>query len=151
MKTSHKAAALILIMSVFSCTDLHKDPIGLLTPEQISTDPTLNSVKLSVTSSYQMLASTLNLLNEWRWDLGTVFRNDFIVEDMASDDVKKKWNPDGDQAWMDQVQSFNFTSSNQAFNGQWSYDYEGISRANLAISYLTDAAIDGKDRHGSGH
>jgi hypothetical protein len=143
MKTRHCTAA-ILIMSAFSCTDLHKNPIGLLTPEQISTDPTLNSVKLSVTSSYQMLASTLNLLGEWRWDLGTVFRNDFILDDIASDDVKKKWNPDGDQAWMDQVQSFNFTSSNQAFNGQWSYDYEGISRANLAISYLTDAAITAK-------
>jgi len=88
-----------------------------------------------------MLASTLNLLNEWRWDLGTVFRNDFVVDDIASDDVQKKWNPDGDQAWMDQVQSFNFTASNQAFNGQWSYDYEGISRANLAISYLTDASV----------
>ena len=144
MKTRYTTLALILITTVFSCTDLHKDPIGLLTPEQISTEPTLNSVTLSVTSSYQMLASTLNLLGEWRWDLGTVFRNDFIVDDIASDDVKKKWNPDGDQAWMDQVQSFNFTSSNQAFNGQWSYDYEGISRANLAISYLTDAAITAK-------
>jgi starch-binding outer membrane protein, SusD/RagB family len=144
MKTRHKAAALILITSAFSCTDLHKDPIGLLTPEQVSTDPTLNSVKLSVTSSYQMLSSTLNLLGDWHWELGTVFRDDFIVQDIASDDVKKKWNPDGDQAWMDQVQSFNFTSSNQAFNGQWTYDYEGISRANLAISYLTDAAITAK-------
>ena len=144
MKTRHKAAASILIISAFSCTDLHKDPIGLLTPEQVSTDPTLNSVKVSVTSSYQMLASTLNLLNEWRWDLGTVFRNDVILQDMASDDVSKKWNPDGDQAWMDQVVSFNFTSSNQAFNGQWSYDYEGISRSNLAISYLTDPAITAK-------
>ena len=141
MKTRHKAAASILIISAFSCTDLHKDPIGLLTPEQVSTDPTLNSVEVSVTSSYQMLSSTLNLLGDWRWDLGTVFRNDFIVDDIASDDVQKKWNPDGDQAWMDQVQSFNFTASNQAFNGQWSYDYEGISRANLAISYLTDDAI----------
>jgi len=144
MRAKHKAAASILIISAFSCTDLHKDPIGLLTPEQVSTDLTLNSVKVSVTSSYQMLASTLNLLGEWRWDLGTVFRNDFIVDDIASDDVQKKWNPDGDQAWMDQVQSFNFTSSNQAFNGQWSYDYEGISRSNLAISYLTDPAITAK-------
>ncbi len=143
MNTRFKAAASVLVVSLVSC-DLHQDPIGLLTPGQISTDPTLNSVKVSVTSSYQMLASTLNLLGEWRWDLGTVFRNDFIVDDIASDDVKKKWNPDGDQAWMDQVQSFNFTASNQAFNGQWSYDYEGISRANLAISYLTDAAITAK-------
>ena len=144
MKTRHKAAASILIISAFSCTDLHKDPIGLLTPEQVSTDPTLNSVEVSVTSSYQMLANTLNLLDTWRWDLGTVFRNDIILQDMASDDVSKKWLPDGDQAWMDQVVSFNFTSSNQAFNGQWSYDYEGISRSNLAISYLTDAAITAK-------
>ncbi|MDO8794433.1 MAG: RagB/SusD family nutrient uptake outer membrane protein [Vicinamibacterales bacterium] len=144
MKTKHKVFALIPIVSVLSCTDLHKDPVGLLTPEQISTDPTLSTVTTSVTSSYQMLASTLNLLNEWRWDLGTVFRNDVILQDMASDDVSKKWNPDGDQSWMDQVVSFNFTSSNQAFNGQWSYDYEGISRANLAISYLTDPTVTSK-------
>ena len=142
MNKRNTVAAAILGFGILSCTsDLHKDPIGLLTPEQISTEPTANSVTLSVTSSYQMLASTLNLLNEWRWDLGTVFRDDFVVDDIASDDVKKKWNPDGDQAWMDQVSSFNFTASNQAFNGQWTYDYEGISRANLAISYLTDAAI----------
>ena len=144
MNTRFRAVASILVISGVSCTDLHNDPIGLLTPEQVNTDPTLNAVKLSVTSSYQMLASTLNLLGEWRWDLGTVFRNDFILNDIASDDAKKKWNPDGDQAWMDQVESFNFTASNQAFNGQWSYDYEGISRANLAISYLTDAAITAK-------
>ena len=25
--------------------------------------------------------------------------------------------------------------------GVWTFDYEGISRANLAISYLTDAAV----------
>jgi hypothetical protein len=141
MKTLFKVMALIPFVSVFSCTDLHDDPIGLLTPEQITTDPTLGTVTTSVTSSYQMLASTLNLLNEWRWDLGTVFRNDVILQDMASDDVAKKWNPDGDQAWMDQVVSFNFTSSNQAFNGQWSYDYEGINRTNLAISYLTDPEV----------
>lgn len=141
MRTFQKALALIPAIAVLSCTDLHKDPVGLLTPDQVSTDPTLSTVTTSVTSSYQMLASTLNLLNEWRWDLGTVFRNDVIVQDMASDDVNKKWNPDGDQSWMDQVVSFNFTSSNQAFGGIWSYDYEGISRANQAIAYLTDAAV----------
>lgn len=144
MNTKRKAAATILIISVFSCTDLHKDPIGLVTPEQISTEPTINTVSFAVTFSYQMLANTLNLLGDWRWDLGIVFRNDFVLHDVASDDMNKKWNPDGDQAWMDQVQSFNFTSSNQAFNGQWSYDYEGISRSNLAISYLTDPAITAK-------
>ena len=145
MKSKYLISALLLVVLVAGCKkDLHKDPIGLLTPEQISTDPTLNTVKFSVTSSYQMLANTLNLLGDWRWDLGIVFRNDIILQDMASDDVKKKWNPDGDQAWMDDVSSFNFTASNQAFNGQWSYDYEGISRSNLSISYLTDPAITAK-------
>lgn len=141
MKATYRAAVAIVAVAGLSCTDLHNDPVGLLTPDQITAKPTANSITLSATSAYQMLSSTLNLLNEWRWDLGTVFRNDFIVSDIASDDMQKKWNPDGDQAWMDQVQSFNFTASNQAFNGQWSYDYEGISRANLAISYLTDAAV----------
>jgi hypothetical protein len=142
MKTIYKILALTLVISAWGCKkQLYKDPIGLLTPDQISTDPTLNTVKFSVTSSYQMLANTLNLLGQWRWDLGIVFRNDIILQDMASDDVKKKWNPDGDQAWMDDVSTFNFTASNQAFNGQWSYDYEGISRSNIAISYLTDPAV----------
>lgn len=141
MKIRYFALAFFPVAAAISCTDLHDDPIGLLTPEQIDTDPTLNTVTSAVTSSYFMLANTLNLIGEWRWDLGTVFRNDVILQDMASDDTNKKWNPDGDQAWMDQVVSFNFTASNQAFNGQWTYDYEGISRANLAISYLTDAEV----------
>jgi starch-binding outer membrane protein, SusD/RagB family len=139
MKRVFKIAALLLLITGFGCKkELYKDPIGLLTPDQINTDPTLNTVKTSVVSSYQMLSNTLNLLGEWRWDLGTVFRNDYILQDMASDDVQKKWNPDGDQAWMDNIASFNFTATNQGFNGQWSYDYEGISRANLAIGYLTN-------------
>jgi len=145
MKSIYKVLAVFLVITASGCKkDLYKDPIGLLTPDQINTDPTLNTVRSSVTSSYQMLSNTLNLLGEWRWDLGLVFRNDIVLHDMASDDVKKKWNPDGDQAWMDDVSTFNFTASNQGFNGQWSYDYEGISRSNLAISYLTDPAITSK-------
>lgn len=143
MKATYKIAAVAMVLlTAFGCTkDLDNDPIGLLTPDQINSEPTLNTVQSSVWSSYQMLANTLNLLNEWQWLQGTVFRNDYIVYDMASDDVQKKWNPDGDQAWMDQVSSFNFTASNPAFNGQWTFDYEGISRANRAISYLTDDAL----------
>src|SRR6266480_2009692 len=72
MNTRFTAAASVLVISLASC-DLHKDPVGLLTPGQISTDPTLNSFKVSVTSSYQMLASTLSLLGEWRWDFCIVF------------------------------------------------------------------------------
>lgn len=142
MKSIYKILAALVIIGGVSCKkELYKDPIGLLTPEQINTDPKLGTVKSSVVSSYQMLSSTLNLIGEWGWDNGTVLRNDFILQDIASGDMQKKWNPDGDQAWMDQFSDFNFTAANGGFNGQWSYDFEGISRANLSISYLTDAAI----------
>lgn len=142
MKSKYYLIAFSLIIAASACKkELRKDPIGLITPDQINADPTINTINSAVTSSYQMLSNTLNLLGQWRWDLGTVFRNDYILQDMASDDVQKKWNPDGDQAWMDNISSFNFTSTNQGFNGQWSYDYEGISRSNLAISYLTDPTV----------
>jgi hypothetical protein len=83
----------------------------------------------------------LNIIGNWGWDDGTVLRNDFILQDIASGDMMKKWNPDGDQAWMDQFADFSFTSSNSGVKGQWSYDYAGIARTNLAISYLTDATL----------
>jgi starch-binding outer membrane protein, SusD/RagB family len=123
---------------------LYKEPIGLLTPDQIDTSPTESTVEYSVFTSYQLLSSTLNIIGQWGWDDGTVLRNDFILSDIASDDMQKKWNPDGDQAWMDEIDNFNFTSDNGGFNGQWAYDYDGISRSNLAISYLTDDALMGK-------
>ncbi len=139
MKTTYKILLAALALALTNCDDyLTKDPIGLLTPEQVNLDPTVTSVKYSVNSSYQLLSSTLNIIGEWGWDDGTVTRNDFILQDIASDDMQKKWNPDGDQAWMDQFNNFSFIASNGGFNGIWSYDYEGISRANTAISYLTD-------------
>ncbi len=136
---------LIATLFLVSCEGyLTEDPIGLLTPEQVNLEPTTTSVNYSVSSSYQLLSSTLNIIGEWGWDDGTVTRNDFILHDIASDDMQKKWNPDGDQAWMDQFNNFSFVASNGGFNGTWSYDYEGISRANTAISYLTDAEMMGK-------
>lgn len=142
MKTIYISAIVAFMVMVTGCKkDLYKDPIGLITPDQVSTDPTANTVTSAVNSSYKMLSNTLNILANWDWDNGTVFRNDFIVQDIASDDAMKKWASDGDQAWMDDVDNFSFTSSNQAFNGIWSYDYEGIARANRALFYLTDDAL----------
>lgn len=124
------------------CEDyLTEDPIGLLTPEQVDLEPNKTTVQYSVRSSYELLSSTLNIVGSWAWDDGTVTRNDFILQDIASDDMQKKWNPDGDQAWMDELNNFNFIASNAAFNGQWTYNYEGISRTNTAIDYLTNEAM----------
>jgi hypothetical protein len=142
MKSTYKFIALLVIILGAGCKkELNKAPIGLITPDQISTDPKLGTVSSSVTSSYKLLASTLNIIGQWGWDDGTVLRNDFILQDIASGDMQKKWNPDGDQAWMDEFSKFNFTASNGGFNGQWSYDFEGISRCNKAISYLTDESV----------
>ncbi len=143
MKTIYKVfAGTAMVFSLSGCMDeMDKDPIGLLTPEIVNTSPTLNSVQYSVSSSYQMLSSTLNLIGEWGWDDGVVTRNDFVLYDIGSDDVMKKWAPDGDQPWMDEVHNYSFIASNAAFNGIWSYLYEGIARSNLALSYLNDDNI----------
>jgi len=139
MKSIYKILAVLLIISAVSCKkELHRTPIGIIT-EGIA--PTHESVIYSVKSSYQLLSSTLNIIGNWGWDDGTVLRNDFILQDIASGDMQKKWNPDGDQAWMDQFSDFSFTSSNSGIKGQWSYNYAGIARTNLSISYFEDAAL----------
>jgi hypothetical protein len=116
--------------------------IGLLTLDQVNAAPTLNTVETAVSSSYQLLSSRLNILGEWDWGGGLVFQNDLILQDIASDDMEKKWNADGDQPWMDEINNFTFTSTNGGPNGLWKYDYEGIKRINLAISFLTKADIE---------
>jgi hypothetical protein len=142
MKLKYNLLLTALILIFTGCDKyLDEDPIGLLTPDQVDTDPTVTSVKYAVSSSYELLSGTLNILGDWDWTNGLVTRNDFVVQDIASDDMQKKWNPDGDQAWMDKFNNFSFVASNGGVNGVWSYDYEGISRTNTAIDYLTDEDI----------
>lgn len=142
MKTYLKSLPVAAFVLLTGCEKyLDKEPIGLLTEKQIQDDPTVGTLTGGVTNAYVPLASTLNLFGDWNWGQGLVLRNDFILEDIASGDVDKKWNPDGDQAWMDDVASFNFTPENGAFNGIWVYNYEGISRTNLSISQLANDAI----------
>ena len=142
MKTITYVCLTIFAVFTLSCeSQLEEEPIGLITQDQINTEPTAASITSAVNSSYQLLSNTLNIIGEWDWTGGRVLRNDFILQDMAAGDMRKKWNPDGDQAWMDEVAAFNFTSINGAFNGIWSYDYEGISRANQAISTLENQEV----------
>tara|TARA_R110002096_G_scaffold360457_1_gene553367 strand:- start:144 stop:1622 length:1479 start_codon:yes stop_codon:yes gene_type:complete len=135
----------ILIMFFFTatlvgCTDeLDNEPIGKLTENLVDSGLAEVTLESLVSSSYQPLSNTLNgVVPGWRWDLGTVFRNDIVLQDIASNDMNKKWSPDGDQPWMDKVSDFSFTPENQAFNGIWVYNYIGINRLNLAIGFLTD-------------
>ena len=136
-KSNLYITAAILVFS--SCSKyLDKEPIGLLTKEQVQVEPTEGLVRAGIDNAYRSLSYTLNIYGNWDWTAGLVIRPDFLLEDMASGDATKKWNPDGDQAWMDDLVSFNFTSENGAFSGIWKYNYEGIKRANNAIFQLTD-------------
>lgn len=144
MKLSIKLLVLISLICVGCDSPLNQDPIGQITPDQIDNDPSTQTLESTVNSSYQLLSNTLNIIGDWNWAEGKVLRNDFILQDIASGDMNKKWQSDGDQAWMDRVGNFSFTPTNQAFQGIWSYDYEGISRANRAIDDLTNEDIIGK-------
>ena len=131
------------LLTMVSCKkELTTEAVGLTTLEQANTTPTLSSVENSVTSSYQLLSSRLNILAEWDWGGGLVFQNDYVMQDIASDDMEKKWSPDGDQPWMDDINNFTFTSTNGGPNGLWKYDYEGIKRLNIAIGLLTRTDIE---------
>jgi hypothetical protein len=143
MKKILKSVLFVSMLFLVSCQDeLTIDPVGLTTLEQSNTTPTINSVELSVSSSYQLLSNRINILAEWDWNGGLVFQNDYIVQDIASDDMEKKWNSDGDQVWMDDINNYTFTSTNGGPNGLWKYNYEGIKRTNIAIGFLTKSDIE---------
>ncbi len=143
MKKIFITSTLLSFVLLLSCTDdLTTEAVGLTTLEQAKSAPTLGSVENSVTSSYQLLSNTLNIIGEWGWNEGTVTNNDLVVQDIASDDMEKKWSPDGDQAWMDEVNNFTFTSTNGGAAGTWTYAYEGIKRTNIALGLLTNPEIE---------
>lgn len=143
MKNLFKTSILLGLLSLASCQDeLTQEPIGLTTLDQANSTPTLSTVESSVNSSYELLSNRLNILAQWDWGGGLVFQNDYIMQDIASDDMEKKWSSDGDQPWIDDINNFTFTSSNGGPNGLWKYDYEGIKRLNIAIELLTKPDIE---------
>lgn len=145
MKKLIQYTLIAVVFTNTSCSKwLDKDPIGILTQEQVQVDPTEGTIVTGLNNAYRPLAYTLNIFGNWDWNGGLVIRPDFILEDMASGDANKKWSADGDQAWMDDVRNFNFTAENGAFAGIWKYNYEGISRCNMALFQLNDPTISQK-------
>ncbi|MFV5700963.1 RagB/SusD family nutrient uptake outer membrane protein [Flavobacterium sp. XS2P12] len=143
MKNLFKTGILMCLMVLVSCEDeLTQEPIGLTTLDQANSTPTLNTVESSVNSSYELLSNRLNILAQWDWGGGLVFQNDYIMQDIASDDMEKKWASDGDQPWIDEINNFSYTSTNGGPNGLWKYNYEGIKRLNIAIELLTKSDIE---------
>lgn len=143
MKNYIKTGLLIGLVSLTACEDeLTKDPIGLVTQDQVNTTPTVDMVETAVRSSYEMFSNRLNILAQWDWGGGLVFQNDYVMQDLASDDMEKKWVTDGDQPWIDDLNNFTFTSTNGGPNGLWKYNYEGIKRINIAMDILTNPDIE---------
>ncbi|WP_264564479.1 RagB/SusD family nutrient uptake outer membrane protein [Flavobacterium sp. N3904] len=143
MKYIYISTLLIGLVAFTSCENqLEIEPVGLVTADQITATPTITAVENSVSSSYLMLSNTLNVMGTWNWDDGLVSNNDIIMQDIASDDMQKKWISDSDQAWMDEVDNYTFTSTNGGANGIWKYNYEGIKRTNTALGFLLNPEIE---------
>jgi len=143
MKNFIKISLLVGIMVVTGCEDdLDQPPYGNVTLDQSDSTPTVTILENSVRSSYDMLSNSLNLLGTWNWAGGLVFQNDYVMQDIASDDMEKKWVSDGDQPWIDEINNFTLTSTNGGPNGLWKYNFEGIKRINIAIFHLTKPDIE---------
>lgn len=143
MKRYYKIALLAAMVSLTSCEDeLELTPVGVETQDQANSTPTITILENLTRSSYELLSNRLNIMGDWNWPGGLVFQNDYVMQDIASDDMEKKWNPDGDQPWIDEVNNFTLTSTNGGPNGLWKYNYEGIKRANTAIEHLTNPEIE---------
>lgn len=134
MKNLIKIGLLAGLLSLAGCDDdLSTEQTGLVTQGGLLTNEVIEN---SVRSSYDLLSNRLNILAQWDWNGGRVFQNDYIMQDIASDDMEKKWNPDGDQPWIDEINNYTFTSTNGGPNGLWKYNYEGINRINLVMESL---------------
>jgi hypothetical protein len=75
-----------------SCSKyLDKDPIGILTQEQVQVDPTEGTVRTGIENAYRPLSYSLNIYGDWDWAGGLVIRPDFLLEDIASGDEKMEF------------------------------------------------------------
>ncbi|MCW4469662.1 RagB/SusD family nutrient uptake outer membrane protein [Flavobacterium sp. MFBS3-15] len=143
MKNYIKIGLLAGVMAFTACEDeLDNPPYGVLTQDEADDTPTITSMENTVRSSYDLLSNRLNILGDWNWAGGLVFQNDYILQDIASDDMEKKWVTDGDQPWMDEINNFTFTSTNGGPNGLWKYNYEAIKRLNTVLEHLNKDNIE---------
>ncbi|RYF37890.1 MAG: RagB/SusD family nutrient uptake outer membrane protein, partial [Chitinophagaceae bacterium] len=113
MKKYYFAGILLSALVLSSCEDeLNVIPVGVQTLQEADTTPTQAQIENTLRASYDLLSNRLNILATWDWGGGLVFQNDYILQDIASDDMIKKWSPDGDQPWIDEINNFSFVSTN---------------------------------------
>ncbi|WP_419700736.1 RagB/SusD family nutrient uptake outer membrane protein [Mucilaginibacter sp. NFX135] len=125
---------LLLIAGLAACKKnfLSTSPQGLVTQDAISKDPT---------AAQQLVDGVYNVM--WLGGFGPDIHGlqYIVLTNIASDDGDKGSTPSdyGDAA---QVDALNVPASNANINNIWQGYYQGISRANQALSQLQNAQFD---------
>ncbi|HRZ20789.1 MAG TPA: RagB/SusD family nutrient uptake outer membrane protein, partial [Bacteroidales bacterium] len=124
MKYIHKTAiVLVILLAVTSCSKdfLDVDPIGKLTEDQFyKTD---EDATKAIMASYDIL----------QWMHARDWNSAYLVKTFPSDESNVGGENSGDQPPLQELDFFNYGSSNATITATWQSNYFGIYRANKVI------------------
>ncbi|OZI08845.1 RagB/SusD family nutrient uptake outer membrane protein [Siphonobacter sp. BAB-5385] len=119
-----------LALSGVACKDyLDVAPQGELTPDYLSSDP--KSAEGIVTAIYNKMLDWN--IHSFSW-IG--------ITSIASDDADKGSDPGDSGSDKNELDGFTFSATSGSFNDIWQGNYQGIARANQALTYLPTLTID---------
>ncbi|MGF1637730.1 MAG: RagB/SusD family nutrient uptake outer membrane protein [Cyclobacteriaceae bacterium] len=126
----NKVLAIVLVLSIFSCSDLEERPIGLLAPEGLFNTP--GDVLNVVYGAYGGLAT--EQIYGRQFNIALMFRGDMV-------DIGDRGTPAARQ----QVNDFNMDDNNAMVGAFWPRFYQVISAANSAIAGSESIVADDAD------
>lgn len=145
MKHIYIIQLVVLVLLISGCENyFDRSEIQLITKDKVTETPKLEAIESMVKSSYNTFGFTANVIQNGTsnaWDDGYGFRPDYICEDIAGGDMQVAWDETSEMYSWRQVQQLTFNASTKVFKGLWAYQFESISRANLALSYLEDPVV----------
>lgn len=121
----------LMLLAFLSCNDndfLDVNP-SIETPEQALSSPT---------AATELVNATYNKLLDWN-----ISSFSWIgVSSITTDDADKGSDPGDTGGDKDLLDNLNFSGTTISFNEIWEGNYQGIARANEALKFLPDLAID---------
>ncbi len=119
-----------LSLSGMACKDfLEVKPQGELTPDYLSIDPE---------ASEGIVTAIYNKMLDWN-----IHSFSWIgITSIASDDADKGSDPGDSGSDKNELDGFTFSATSGSFNDIWQGNYQGIARANQALTYLPNLTID---------
>ena len=119
------AALAALLVATTSCNDW-------------LTEPTPGSTELKdfYTSGTTCKQSIIAAYHPLMWEYGGTYFSEWFIGDIASDDALKGGENSGDMAAAYDMENFKTNASNQLLLDYYRTQYQGISRCNLAITYI---------------